>query len=66
LRLAVGGFSTWVHLLELGILGTVSWLANQLGKLKNHPQQASNGKTIEPKVGHIPHGRKRKKPTNSE
>jgi hypothetical protein len=31
LRLAVGSSPTWVHLRELGILGTVSWLADQLG-----------------------------------
>jgi hypothetical protein len=30
----VDGFPTWVHPLELGILGTVSWLADQLGKAK--------------------------------
>jgi hypothetical protein len=33
-------------------------------KLENHPQQASNGTTIEPMVGHIPLDRKRKKKTH--
>jgi hypothetical protein len=30
----VVGFPTWVHILELGILGTVSWPADQWGKAK--------------------------------
>jgi hypothetical protein len=46
----------------------VSQAPEDESKLENHPQQASNGTTIEPKVSHIPlaGNEKKKRPTNSE